>query len=193
MEKTVTKAEVRRDDNNVIKKDKTDWGEFFTLYVEFDDGSDGIARAKKEDPAWCGIGTLVDVTIPGGTYQDTGKAFLKIKLPESGGGFSNSFGMSKDNTGTSTTFSSGRMAKPSKSGEPSVDEKISTQASVNHASIVVMNDPYFKTNGVTDSFAKDVYDVAVKLKEVRDAIIENRELKVFDDKLDAALSPQSPF
>ena len=52
MEKTVTKTEVRRDDNNVIKKDKTDWGEFFTLYVEFDDGSDGIARAKKEDPAW---------------------------------------------------------------------------------------------------------------------------------------------
>ena len=175
--KTVTKVEVRKDENGVIKKDETEWGEFFVLNVEFEDGSYGIARAKKEDPAWSGIGTLVDVTTPGGTYQDTDKPYLKIRLPDTHGGGkpdSGGFTVTQSNSGTSTSFSRGRIAKP---GEPSVDEKISTQASVNHASQVVMNDPFFKANGVTDSFTQDVFEVANKLKEVRDAIIENRDLK----------------
>ena len=169
--KTVTKAELRREKSGAIEMDKTpSWGDFFVLDVEFDDGTDGIARAKKEEPAWSDIGTSVEVTAPGGNFKDTDKLFLKIKLPTDDGGFS----VTKDNSGTSTSFSRGRIPKP---GEPSVDEKISTQASVNHASQVVMNDPFFKANGVTDSFTQDVFEVANKLKEVRDAIIENRDLK----------------
>jgi len=169
--KTVTKVELRRKKDGVIEMDNTpSWGDFFVLDVEFDDGTDGIARAKKEDPAWSDIGTLVEVTTPGGNFKDTDKLFLKIKLPEASGGFQ----VTRDNSTSTTTFSRGRITKP---GEPSVDEKISTQASVNHASQVVMNDPYFKTNGVTDSFTQDVFEVANKLKEVRHAIIENRGLK----------------
>lgn len=169
--KTIKKVGVRRDNNGVIEMDITpSYGDFFILDVEFEDGTDGIARAKKEDPAWATAGSLVDVTTPGGDFKNTGKSFLKIQLPQKeGGGFSVNQG-----SATSTTFSKGRIPK---SGEPSVDEKISTQASVNHASQVVMNDPYFKANGVTDTFAEDVYEVANKLKEVRDAIIEGRGLK----------------
>jgi len=173
--KTIKKVGLRADENGVIQMDRTPkYGDFFLLDVEFEDGTDGIARAKKEEPAWATVGALVDVTIPGGDFKNTGKLFLKIQLPDNGDGFSNY--IPKDNTGTSTSFSSERMAKPS-SGEKSVDEKISTQASVNHASQVVMNDPYFKANGVTDTFAEDVFEVANKLKEVRDAIIEGRGLK----------------
>ena len=155
--KTIKKVGLRVDENGVIQMDRTPkYGDFFLLNVEFEDGTDGIARAKKEEPAWATVGALVDVTIPGGDFKNSGKLFLKIQLPDNGDGFSNY--IPKDNTGTST-MSSGRMAKPS-SGEKSVDEKISTQAS-----------------GVTDSFAEDVYEVANKLKEVRDAIIEGRGLK----------------
>lgn len=172
--KTIKKVGLRVDENGVIQMDRTPkYGDFFLLDVEFEDGTDGIARAKKEEPAWATVGALVDVTTPGGDFKNSGKLFLKIQLPDNGDGFSNY--IPKDNTGTST-MSSGRMAKPS-SGEKSVDEKISTQASVNHASQVVMNDPYFKANGVTDTFAEDVFEVANKLKEVRDAIIEGRGLK----------------
>ena len=149
-------------------------GDLWGFWLEFDDGTKGVANGKSKAPRWAEVGATVEAT--DSTYK-TPKGHTKWKIsipreiPQDSGGFTGH--QSKD--GTQTFY---KKANYSNNGGGGTDKgrEIAIQACINQASQVAAQDPTFKTSGYNEQFKYIVHCIAKDLLEVRDAISEGREL-----------------
>lgn len=149
-------------------------GDLWGFWLEFDDGTKGVANGKSKAPRWAEVGATVEAT--DSTYK-TPKGHTKWKIsipreiPQDSAGFTGH--QSKD--GTQTFY---KKANYSSNGGGGSDKgrEIAIQACINQASQVAAQDPTFKSSGYNEQFKYIVYSIAKDLLEVRDAISEGREL-----------------
>ena len=133
-------------------------GDLWGFWLEFDDGTKGVANGKSKAPRWAEAGATVEAT--DSTY----------KTPK-GQGFTGH--QSKD--GTETFY---KRPNYSSNGSSGVDKgrEIAIQACINQACQAAVQDSTFKSNGYSEQFKYIVFSIAKDLLEIREAIQEDREL-----------------
>ena len=149
-------------------------GDLWGFWLEFDDGTKGVANGKSKQPRWAEAGATVEAT--DSTYK-TPKGHTKWKIsipreiPQDGQGFTGH--QSKD--GTETFY---KRPNYSNNGSGGVDKgrEIAIQACINQACQAAVQDSTFKSNGYSEQFKYIVFSIAKDLLEIREAIQEDREL-----------------
>ena len=137
-------------------------GDLWGFWLEFDDGTKGVANGKSKAPRWAEAGATVEAT--DSTYKTP-------KGPQDSQGFTGH--QSKD--GTETFY---KRPSYSSNGSGGVDKgrEIAIQACINQACQAAVQDSTFKSNGYSEQFKYIVFSIAKDLLEIREAIQEDREL-----------------
>ena len=149
-------------------------GDLWGFWLEFDDGTKGVANGKSKAPRWAEVGRTVEAT--DSTYKTpNGHTKWKISIPREIPQDSDGFTGHQSKDGTQTFY---RKANYSNNGGGGTDKgrEIAIQACINQASQVAAQDPTFKTSGYNEQFKYIVHCIAKDLLEVREAIQEGRDL-----------------
>lgn len=152
------------------------WG----FFIEFDDGSKGVANGASKTPKWAESGKVVEATDTG--YK-TPKGYVKwsisipkdIPLPDNDG-----FKGHQSKDGTQTIYKKANYSNNRGGGGPDKGRDIAVQACVNHGCQVAIQD--MKSNGFDEErFKYVVWTSAKYMLKVGDALREGRELAPSED------------
>ena len=152
------------------------WG----FFIEFDDGSKGVANGASKTPKWAESGNVVEATDTG--YK-TPKGYVKwsisipkdIPLPDNDG-----FKGHQSKDGTQTIYKKANYSNNRGGGGPDKGRDIAVQACVNHGCQVAIQD--MKSNGFDEErFKYVVWTSAKYMLKVGDALREGRELAPSED------------
>jgi len=149
-------------------------GDLWGFWLEFDDGTKGVANGKSKAPRWAEVGATVEAT--DSTYKTPkGHTKWKISIPREIPQDSQGYTGHQSSDGTETFY---KRPNYSSNGSSGVDKgrEIAIQACINQASQVAAQDPTFKTSGYNEQFKYIVHCIAKDLLEVREAIQEGRDL-----------------
>ena len=149
-------------------------GDLWGFWLEFDDGTKGVANGKSKAPRWAEIGKTVEATES--EYKTPkGHSKWKISIPRDIPQDSQGFTGHQSKDGTQTFY---KKANYSNNGGGGTDKgrEIAIQACINQASQVAAQDPTFKSSGYNEQFKYIVHCIAKDLLEVREAIQEGRDL-----------------
>jgi len=149
-------------------------GDLWGFWLEFDDGTKGVANGKSKAPRWAEAGATVEAT--DSTYKTPkGHTKWKISIPREIPQDSDGFTGHQSKDGTETFY---KRPNYSSNGSSGVDKgrEIAIQARINQASQVAAQDPTFKSSGYNEQFKYTVDCIARDLLQVRDAIQEGRDL-----------------
>jgi hypothetical protein len=149
-------------------------GDLWGFWLEFDDGTKGVANGKSKAPRWAEVGATVEAT--DSTYKTPkGHTKWKISIPREIPQDSQGYTGHQSSDGTETFY---KRPNYSSNGSSGVDKgrEIAIQACINQASQVAAQDSTFKSGGYNEQFKHIVYSIAKDLLEVREAIQEGRDL-----------------
>lgn len=173
--KTISTARLMGEESRTNKYGTELWG----FFIEFDDGSKGVANGASKAPKWAESGKVVEATDTG--YK-TPKGHVKwsisipkdIPLPDNDG-----FKGHQSKDGAQTIY---KKAQFSSNGGRGVDKgrEIAVQACVNHGCQVAIQD--MKNNGFDEERFEHVVRIsATSMLKVGDALREGRDLSPSED------------
>jgi len=175
--KTISTARLMGEESRTNKYGTELWG----FFIEFDDGSKGVANGASKTPKWAESGKVVEATDTG--YK-TPKGHVKwsisipkdIPLPDNDG-----FKGHQSKDGTQTIYKKAQFSSNGGGGSDKGRE-IAIQACVNQASQVAVQDSKFKSNGFDEERFEYVVEASARvLLKVGDALREGRDLSPSED------------
>ena len=150
-------------------------GDLWGFWLEFDDGTKGVANGKSKAPRWAEAGATVEAT--DSTYKTPkGHTKWKISIPREIPQDSQGYTGHQSSDGTETFY---KRPNYSSNGSSGVDKgrDIAIQACVNQACQAAVQDSTFKNNGFDEEkFLYLVDRIARVCLKVGDALREDREL-----------------
>jgi len=150
-------------------------GDLWGFWLEFDDGTKGVANGKSKAPRWAEAGATVEAT--DSTYKTPkGHTKWKISIPREIPQDSQGYTGHQSSDGTETFY---KRPNYSSNGSGGVDKgrDIAIQACVNQACQAAVQDSTFKNNGFDEEkFLYLVDRIARVCLKVGDALREDREL-----------------
>jgi len=168
--KTIAKVRLMGDEPR-----NTPNGDLWGFWLEFDDGTKGVANGKSKAPRWAEVGATVEAT--DSTYKTPkGHTKWKISIPREIPEDSDGFTGHQSRDGTQTFY---KKANYSNNGGGGSDKsrEIAIQACVNQACQAVVQESTFRNDGFDEEkFLYKVHRIAEICLKVGDALREGRAL-----------------